>query len=761
MDELCVGPQKPSLPPGSCTDGFEPNDRASDAHLLTPGVLTGLRVCAGDDDWFAVPLAVDDRVSVTVTPLNAAFGPALRLALHGADGMLLALTSGLQPDGGARIGSVRASLTGRYYLRIYAAAGVTDTIDYSLAVQTETRRCFAAETLDGVRAVAAPLLADGATDGVIPASGERFLRTELAAGETQTLTFTFPTEGGAFELGLYTLDGEVLRPLRPQTTRTPGRIELRYGPVSGAEVTRLRLLGPPAGAYRLVLQRSASRTIAAAVVRGVARYEDRPQTAAGLGEAVPRELPDAAVEVYRPGDDYVVGHGWTDAEGRFGVPYVNRGAPGLAVRVLARRDDGFVRTQVMRGELCRETYGITVPLGADDGEVVLLARAGDAGGAFNLHSELARVFDRLASLGYGPAAAPLDVFWERGVTQSCGSCASLGSLYIGGGAADPDEYDDAVILHELGHFYEETYSRTSTPGGHHDGSRTTPSLAWSEGFATFFSSAMRDSSLYLDTRDGDTFVMDLESPSRRTAVGVDGERMDGDVSEDLVSAALWDLRDAASPNEPAETIALGTGGTLRPTIDYFLSADNVERGAPGIDLVDYLDGVVCLGLTDRASLTALLAARRFPYDFGGPTTCTPPRRKPSAPLALTLDVTPRGPGDGLRLTARVHAKADADGLRVRWRLPAGWALRSGEAERFLANVVRGDTLELRADVVAVDARASELTESFSAHATLLGPGNRSRPVVRAWPEIEHRRAPLGRPALSADGHPLVLFGGSP
>ncbi len=81
-------------------------------------------------------------------------------------------------------------------------------------------------------------------------------------------------------------------------------------------------------------------------------------------------------------------------------------------------------------------------------------------------------------------------------------------LYILGGVngnvktADTDHFDNSVILHEYGHFLEDRYGFSSSPGGSHDGNFVIdPRLAWSEGWANYFQAAVRS---YNDSSsDGD------------------------------------------------------------------------------------------------------------------------------------------------------------------------------------------------------------------------------------------------------------------
>lgn len=70
-------------------------------------------------------------------------------------------------------------------------------------------------------------------------------------------------------------------------------------------------------------------------------------------------------------------------------------------------------------------------------------------------------------------------------------------LYILGGSSgdvkvsDTDHFDDSIVLHEYGHFLEDTYGRSGSPGGSHSGNFIIdPRLAWSEGWADYLQSAI-------------------------------------------------------------------------------------------------------------------------------------------------------------------------------------------------------------------------------------------------------------------------------
>lgn len=133
------------------------------------------------------------------------------------------------------------------------------------------------------------------------------------------------------------------------------------------------------------------------------------------------------------------------------------------------------------------------------------------GGAFNIYNNIAVTYDYLAqNTGTRDLSClnnKLQVYWTAGFNPAQfiypdEDPATLGNLsfflkgydelYINGGklgnvtAADTDHFDDAVIIHEIGHRIEDTCGEMDSPGGAHYGQfRIDPRLAWSEGWGNF------------------------------------------------------------------------------------------------------------------------------------------------------------------------------------------------------------------------------------------------------------------------------------
>jgi hypothetical protein len=133
-------------------------------------------------------------------------------------------------------------------------------------------------------------------------------------------------------------------------------------------------------------------------------------------------------------------------------------------------------------------------------------------GAFNILNQLERGKTWFQNLGY-TFTNSTGVLWP----SSLGSYfePTAGVMHILGVGADIDEFDDDIILHEFGHLAMEKFSLDhSLGGGHSLSGRYDLRLAWSEGAATFISSAIRNDSLNIDFTGGSTpSQVNINSPS--------------------------------------------------------------------------------------------------------------------------------------------------------------------------------------------------------------------------------------------------------
>ena len=162
---------------------------------------------------------------------------------------------------------------------------------------------------------------------------------------------------------------------------------------------------------------------------------------------------------------------------------------------------------------------------------------------------------------------------------------------------DTDEYDSALIAHEVGHYLQSAFSVDHSLGGSHaDPDKLDMTVAFSEGWATAWSSMARASPLYLDSygirqASGFTFsVLDVPTDSER-----------GWYREDSVYSSLFALFQAHgfAPIWQAITGPLAKTQQALATIFSFADAVRSAGNAPV-----------------NASLNRILSAQNI---FAGPT----------------------------------------------------------------------------------------------------------------------------------------------
>ncbi len=120
-------------------------------------------------------------------------------------------------------------------------------------------------------------------------------------------------------------------------------------------------------------------------------------------------------------------------------------------------------------------------------------------------------------------------------------------INIADGPADPDQWDDSVIIHEWNHQADDNYGCDDTPGGEHSSSQNLGDLelAWSEGYANYYQSAVRNAfgrtngNWYLDgDAMGNMGGYDLETRDTFSTT------LNTSYNEAAIAAMLWDLEDS-------------------------------------------------------------------------------------------------------------------------------------------------------------------------------------------------------------------------
>jgi hypothetical protein len=296
---------------------------------------------------------------------------------------------------------------------------------------------------------------------------------------------------------------------------------------------------------------------------GHALYEKVEVLESGLdpNRTVLEPIRGARVEVWDPATQQAVSVSETDEDGNFRIVVPDR--LGLRVRVLSRSSD----VRVLDNTSGNQIYALTESIGnpGDSTELELIESTRQAG-AFNIIDNVHRGNALLAQTDFQAVPPLLTVYWSEKNTEAVllrlteGKFRSTffdprtNTAYIlGDRNVDSDEFDDSVILHEYAHMLAAQFSRDDSPGGPHSiGELLDPRLAWSEGWANFFSCAARGSSVYLDSKSPGVPAVryDLEEDTL-----VNGR---GYASEGIVGGLLWDLLDENQDNSDSAQLPFAT-----------------------------------------------------------------------------------------------------------------------------------------------------------------------------------------------------------
>jgi hypothetical protein len=287
--------------------------------------------------------------------------------------------------------------------------------------------------------------------------------------------------------------------------------------------------------------------------QGQAMYQKVEVTEAGLDPsrivAVP--IRNARVEVFDPQTDRVLSVAETDDQGWFLIGVPNLG--GLTLRVVSRLRSADVRV-LDNTAANRPPYILakTIDDPGNTAEILNLIDTTRQAGAFNILDDVQRgnAFAAQADSQFVPP--PLTIYWSQNNDESVLSKLTGGLIkttffnlatntayVLGDRGSDSDEFDDSVILHEYAHMLAARFSRDDSPGGPHmTGDTLDPRLAWSEGWANFFSAAVRGTATYLDSKGPGvpSVRFDLED-------NVPPGDRPGYWSEASVGGLLWDLVD--------------------------------------------------------------------------------------------------------------------------------------------------------------------------------------------------------------------------
>ena len=311
--------------------------------------------------------------------------------------------------------------------------------------------------------------------------------------------------------------------------------------------------GSIAGSGSIVLYASGTSTIS-----GKVEYEDRTFDSTGFTGTANLPVRYARVQVVENGNT-VLKETTTAADGSYTLSSFAHGTGAITIRALTDSVSPYAAT--VKDNRDSSIYAVvsadlSSSLPATLSNQDLLADVNGAGPPFNIFDNLILGQERLRE--FAPATTLTQItanWWDGSITGSFYIGGGTYNIYLVGNSSDDDAYDDTVILHEMGHYVADIYSRDDSKGGahiltgHYD-----LRLTWSEGWATFFGSLVRAVSgisspeYYVDTRDASTLSFSYEIETLDLgSLSLSGSAKGAD-NEVAVSAVLWDIYDDSFPD---------------------------------------------------------------------------------------------------------------------------------------------------------------------------------------------------------------------
>jgi hypothetical protein len=360
-----------------------------------------------------------------------------------------------------------------------------------------------------------------------------------------------------------------------------------------------------------------SAAAAQVTVTGTVFYEDRAYTGSGFtGALVNRPVRQAEIDLVNSAGDVILASGVTDETGAYSLTFAGPDQD-VRIRVYARRVDlppkpnpFKINAVVMNNHGAKLVYtvlGAVFNSASPPGDLII-TRSGGAGGAFNIFDCAVKSFQYITSTPIEPGLTTpplLTIYWQAGSANGTYFDGSVPAIFLLGKDSDPDEYDDDIILHEIGHWVTVNFSRDDTPGGPHSiTDQRDARLAWSEGFAHYWSAIVRQyandhlaieyaaPALQVDNfvnSNGQPIngVFDVEGPSfASSAVTAKNEL--------AVAAVLWDLVD------PAVEAFDGVSGQETPV---WKSVHEQIPNRVEITIEDFHEGLAALGTVDMTQVS--------------------------------------------------------------------------------------------------------------------------------------------------------------
>jgi len=353
----------------------------------------------------------------------------------------------------------------------------------------------------------------------------------------------------------------------------------------------------------------------ATTLSGNVSFDDVPNTSGALNynATVSKPVRGAGVDIISAANGAVLASTTTDDSGNYSVQTPSQTFVTVRVRAqLARSGPGpswdvTVRDNTQSNALYSiespsfsTASGVTRDLHATSGWGGSSYTGARVAGPFAILDTVYTAMNKVLSVAPSTAFPPLRVFWsvrnrpaegddaagQIHTTSFRTSQAGAAIYVLGAEGVDTDEYDDSVIAHEWGHYYQNSFSRDDSPGGPHDIDELVDQrLAFSEGWGNAWSGIALGRRNYTDSvgpAQGRGVSMDLSAGAMAPQ---------GWFREVSVESILWNLdsRFGFAGIHAAMTGGLRTTPAVT-TIHAFAAAYASAQPAAQADLASLLGG---------------------------------------------------------------------------------------------------------------------------------------------------------------------------
>lgn len=279
------------------------------------------------------------------------------------------------------------------------------------------------------------------------------------------------------------------------------------------------------------------------------------------------------------------------------------GSPAWNFRVLDNTNAGAL--YVLDGANFNSGSGATRDLNAGSGWGGSFYIGPRAAGPFAILDAVYMAFNKVLEGDPGAVFPSLDINWSVDNAPVSGDpdVGEIGTSFYNGVAIfllgrednDTDEYDDHVIIHECGHYFEAQFSRSDSIGGSHGGGDFLDMrLAFGEGWGNAFAGMVTDDPVYRDafgSMQQFGFEIDVESNNGLAS-------NNGWFSESSVQSILYDLYDAV--DDGVDSVSLGFA-------PIFQVLTNEQRNTPALtSIFPFIAALKATNPVDSANIDAVV-----------------------------------------------------------------------------------------------------------------------------------------------------------